>query len=160
MNINPMQQQMGQMNPQMGQMGQINPQMIGNNDMDMQQRMMQQMQQQMMQQQMMAAQAAQAQQAAMQKILDETGISVVFRQSGLPDDLPKIEPIWIYGCYPEQKVSSIIEQYRSKSGDYDSSKKFIFNAKNLSPLLTVAEAGISNNANIFVVKMKGIKINK
>ena len=146
MNINPMQQQMGQM--------------MGNNDMDMQQQMMQQqmiqqqmMQQQMMQQQMMAAQAAKAQQAAMQKILEETGISVVFRQSELPDDLSKREPIWIY-CYPEQKVSSIIEQYRSKSGDHDPFKKFIFNAKNLSPNLTVAEAGILNNANILVVKSK------
>ena len=31
------------------------------------------------------------------------------------NDLPKIEPIWIYGCYPEQKVSSIIEQYRNNT---------------------------------------------
>ena len=170
-----MQQQMGQMGQMNPQMGQMNPQMMDNNDMDMQQQMMQQqmmqqqmmqqqmMQQQMMQQQMMqqqqmmAAQAAQAQQAAMQNILNnpiKTGMCVIFRQSGLPDDSPENEPIFIYDCYPDQKVSSIIEQYRSKSGDYDSSKKFIFNAKNLSPLLTVAEAGISNNANIFVVKTK------
>ena len=174
-NINPMQQQMGQMGQMNPQMGQMNPQMMDNNGMDMQQQMMQQqmiqqqmMQQQMMQQQqmlqqqmmqqqqMMAAQAAQAQQAEMKNILNKpikTGMCVIFRQSGLPDDSPKNEPIFIYGCYPDQKVSSIIEQYRSKSGDY-SSKKFIFNAKNLSPLLTVAEAGISNNANIFVVKTK------
>jgi len=142
MNINPMQQQMGQM--------------MGNNDMDMQQQMMQQqmiqqqmMQQQMMHQQMMEAQAAQAQQVAMQKILNERGISVVFTQS----DYSGREPIWIY-CYPEQKVSSIIDQYRSESDDHDPFKKFIFNAKNLSPNLTVAEAGILNRANIYVVPSK------
>ena len=83
-----------------------------------------------------------------------TKITVIFRLSWLPDNLPKKEPIFIYGCDPEQKVSSIIEQYRNKSGDHDHSKQFIYNAKNLSPNLTVAEAGISDKANIFVVKTK------
>ena len=57
-------------------------------------------------------------------------------------------------CFPDDKVSSIIERYRHLSLDYDNKKKFIFNAKNLSPHLTVAEAGITNNANIFVVPTK------
>ena len=57
----------------------------------------------------------------------------------------------------DDKVSSVIEKYRMKANDRDDSKKFIFNAKNLTPSLTVAEAGITNNANIFVVATKGIK---
>ena len=84
----------------------------------------------------------------------KTKISVVFRTSGLPNDLPKSEPIWIYDIYLEQKVSSIIEQYRNKSGDHDPFKKFIFNAKNLSLNITVAEAGIWDKANIFVICTK------
>ena len=60
-------------------------------------------------------------------------------------------------CMPDDKVQSVIDKYRNKAGDHDPSKKFIFNAKNLSPSLTVAEAGIANNANIFVVTTKGVK---
>ncbi len=37
------------------------------------------------------------------------------------------------------------------------SKKFIFNAMALSPSLSAAEAGLSNDANIFVVATKGIR---
>ena len=35
-------------------------------------------------------------------------------------------------------------------------KKFIFNAKNLNPSLSLAEAGIAHNSNIFVVTTKGV----
>ena len=122
------------------------------------QQMMQQqmMQQQMMQQQMMAAQQAQAQQAMQNNLNNQinNGISVIFRQGEDPNS-----PIRIYGCYPDQKVSSIIEKYRIKSGDFDIDKKFIYNAKALKSYLSLAEAGICNNANFFVVKVKGIKLN-
>ena len=150
-NINLMQQPM--MDQQMMQQQMMAQQQMMQNQM---------MQQQMMQQQMMAAQQSQAQQE-MQNILNNqiyNGISVIFRQSGGSDDFPKIEPIRIDGCYPDQQVSSIIERYRIKSGDFDVDKKFIFNAKNLPPYLSFAEAGLSNNANIFVVKTKRIKENK
>ena len=60
-------------------------------------------------------------------------------------------------CTPNDKVSDIIEKYRNKANDRDDTKKFIFNAKNLNTSLSVAEAGITNNANIFVVATKGIK---
>ena len=60
----------------------------------------------------------------------------------------------IIGCNIREKVSSLIEKYRNKSGDRDDNKKFIFNAKNLNLSLTVAKAGITNNANIFVVSTK------
>ena len=60
-------------------------------------------------------------------------------------------------CNHNEKVSELIERYRNKSGDYDTSKKFIFNAKNLDDHLTLAEAGIYNGSNIFVVNTVGIK---
>ena len=60
-------------------------------------------------------------------------------------------------CTPNDKVSDIIEKYRNKANYRDETKKFIFNAKNLNTSLSVAEAGITNNANIFVVATKGIK---
>ena len=128
----------------------------------MQQQMMQQqmMQQQMLQQQMMAAQQqAQAQQAEMQRILDQAspsvpsqsqgvGLSIIFRKSGAVGQVSN--PIMVQ-CMPDEKVSEVIEKYRRESGDRDPTKKFIFNARPISQTLTVAEAGLTNNANIFVV---------
>ena len=85
------------------------------------------------------------------------GINVIFRASGVQGgNNNNIAPIMIQ-CMPDEKVSDIIKKYQAKSGDNDTEKKFIFNAKNLSPTLTVAEAGITHNANIFVVATKGIK---
>ena len=174
-----MQQQMMQQ-PMMGNSG-----LMDNNAMTqmMQQQMMQQqmMQQQMMQQQMMQQQMMQqqAKQAQMQNILNQAagtgqgaanpsiqmpssvpstsqgaGISVIFRASGATGQASA--PIMVQ-CMSDEKVSEVIEKYRNKSGDRDPTKKFIFNAKNLAPSLSVAEAGITNNANIFVVATKGIK---
>ena len=82
------------------------------------------------------------------------GICVIFRASGATGQAGA--PIMVQ-CMNEDKVSSVIEKYRSKASDNDTTKKFIFNAKNLNPSLTVAEAGLTNNANIFVVATKGIK---
>ena len=82
------------------------------------------------------------------------GFSVIFRASGATGQAGA--PIMIQ-CTPNDKVSDIIEKYRNKANDRDDTKKFIFNAKNLNTSLSVAEAGITNNANIFVVATKGIK---
>ena len=82
------------------------------------------------------------------------GFSVIFRASGATGQ--QAAPI-IVQCMPDEKVSAIIDKYRNKSGDPDPTKKFIFNTKNLAPGLSVAEAGIANNANIFVVSTIGIK---
>lgn len=60
-------------------------------------------------------------------------------------------------CYNDEKVSEIIKRYRILTGDIDESKNFIFNGKNLNPMLTVGEAGINHNGNIFVVQTKGVK---
>ncbi len=83
------------------------------------------------------------------------GISVIFRVSGAQGQA-QIPPVMIQ-CLSNEKVSEVIKKYRIKSGDNEETKKFIFNAKNLSPSLTVAEAGLTDNANIFVVATKGIK---
>jgi hypothetical protein len=76
----------------------------------------------------------------------ERGLCVIFRDSGADG------PVMVE-CMPDDKVSDVIEKYRNKAGDHDYTK-FIFNAKNLDPSLTVAEAGITNNAIIFVKKVK------
>ena len=67
----------------------------------------------------------------------------------------KAEAPIIVQTTPEEKVSAIIEKYRNMANDHDKNRKFIYNAKNLNPNLTVGEAGITNNANIFVIKTKG-----
>ena len=107
----------------------------------------QMMQQQMMVQQLMMIQA----QAAKQTIShQERGLCVIFRVSGA--DGQTNAPVKVQ-CMPDDKVSDVIKKYRKKAGDHDSTK-FIFNAKNLNPCLTVAEAGITNNTNIFPIKEK------
>ena len=132
------------------------------NNMQMQQMMQQQMMQQQMmeqqmQQQMMQMQMLQAQQEAeMHNILNKninTEITVIFRAH----EVEGATPPEMVECKLGDKVSKIIERYRRQSGDKDLSKKFIFNAKALHPSLTVAEAGLTDNANILVVATKGIR---
>ena len=60
-------------------------------------------------------------------------------------------------CVPNEKVSEIIKKYSNKSGDNDSHKKFIFNVRPLNQSISVAEAGITHGANIFVIKDKAVK---
>ena len=57
----------------------------------------------------------------------------------------------------DEKISILIEKYRKKSGDYDFSKKFIYNAKDLDINMTCGEAGLVEWAKIFVKNTKGIK---
>ena len=83
-----------------------------------------------------------------------SGINVVFRVSG-PGGQGR-PPLSIQ-CMPDEKVKEVIQRYRIKSGDNDQTKKFIFNAKNLNQELSVGEAGITNNGNIFVVTTQGVK---
>ena len=60
-------------------------------------------------------------------------------------------------CTMNDKVSQLIERYKTKSQEDVSKKKFIFNAKALNPSLTVSEAGLQEGANIFVVNTAGVK---
>ena len=79
-------------------------------------------------------------------------IKVIFQCLQYPNNLSyEVE------CNHNEKVSELIERYRNESGDYDTSKKFIFNAKNLNQFLSLAEAGIYNGSNIFVVSTVGVK---
>ena len=142
----------------MNQMNQINqnnsfdanPFMIQPNNLFINQQQ-QMMQQQMIHQRMMQMQQQQQQQAEAAK--RGQGFSVIFRKPIVTGQ----EVIIMIQCTPNDKVSDIIEKYRNKANDRDNTKKFIFNARNLNTSLSVAEAGITNNANIFVVATKGIK---
>ena len=60
-------------------------------------------------------------------------------------------------CSLSDRVSNLIERYKTKSMEDVSKKKFIFNAKALNKDLTVAEAGLNDGANIFVVNTEGVK---
>ena len=82
------------------------------------------------------------------------GINVVFRASGQGG---QGKPPLMIQCMPNEQVSDVIKKYRLKSGDKDTTKKFIYNAKNLNQNISVGEAGITNNGNIFVVTTQGIK---
>ena len=74
-------------------------------------------------------------------------ISVIFRRAN------GLNPI-ILKVNNEDKISDIIDRYSAISGDNAVSKKFIFNAKLLPQDLTVEQAGLYLNANIFVVESK------
>ena len=60
-------------------------------------------------------------------------------------------------CWDDDKISEIIQRYKSKANDYDDNKKYIYNAKPINPNLTVGEAILGDNANIFVVTTKRVK---
>ena len=57
---------------------------------------------------------------------------------------------------PQEKVEDIIQSYRIKTGDYNPGRRFIINNKDLSPNLSLAEAGIENCSSIIV---KDVEIN-
>ena len=87
-----------------------------------------------------------------QLVTPNDNITVVFRTSNNINDYPlKIQ------CTKNEKVSDLIERYRTKAIDHDTTKRFIFNAKELNKDLTIEEAGLSEGSNIFVVTTAGIK---
>ena len=55
-------------------------------------------------------------------------------------------------CYSDDKVSDIIEKFRNKANVHDDNRQFIYNAKELNPSLSLAEAGFLHNSIIYVVK--------
>jgi hypothetical protein len=176
-NIMNMQQQnmmnsmMNQNNFQMGQMGQIdqmnplmNTQMMNQINPMMQQQQMTQLY--MMQQTNLAKQspnisnninfgkevqsnqAANSSFSALNSQPQRKPLSVIFRANSAR----KIKTPICVSCMLEDKVSSIIDKYREKSGDKAPNIKFYFNAKNLDTRLSVSEVGLTNNANIFVLE--------
>ena len=79
------------------------------------------------------------------------GITVLFRRNNSPGEKP-----YAIQCMVTDRVSDIILKYRNKSLDQDLTKKFIFNAKALNPTLTAAEAGLTDQANVFVVTTQNV----
>ena len=86
--------------------------------------------------------------------------------------IKKIEPITIFfrkndrdvnerditvQCLPNEKVSDAINKYRQECGDFDQTKKFIYNAKPLHPSLTLKEANLCERSSVFVVVTQGVK---
>jgi len=121
----------------------MNPNFVNNNN-----QFQQMIQQQLMQIQQMLLQPPMNQQMEnIQKIEDK--ITVKFRKD-------RAEPIPVK-CSLNNSISDIIKKYRKYSLDNEPEEKFIFNAKALSPSLTVAEAGLTNNSNIFVVETNGLR---
>ena len=81
-------------------------------------------------------------------------ITVIFREAGeIGDNYSNKIPIMM-DVKEDEKISDIIQKYRQKSSNYDINLKFIWNAKDLNHSLTVAEAGLTNTSNIFVVKAR------
>ena len=60
-------------------------------------------------------------------------------------------------CSYVENIKKVIKRFCKKLGLNYKSHKFIFNAKTLSPNLSVAEAGITNMSRIFVLETNGIK---
>ena len=59
-------------------------------------------------------------------------------------------------CSLNNTISDIIKKYRKYSLDNEADK-FIFNAKALSPTLTVAETGLTNNSLVLVLDTKNLR---
>ena len=84
---------------------------------------------------------------------NNTPICIIFRRSGEISNKP---PIMIQ-CRRKDKVSDAIQKYRNESLDFDETKKFIFNAIQLNPSLTLEEANMCDNSNVFVVVTQDVK---
>ena len=92
-------------------------------------------------------------------IKEKNDIQVIFRYSLQHLELVVMFKPIVLDCKPNDLVSDVIYQFKKKSVFEINEKEyyFVFNARNLKKDLTLLEAGISNFANIFVVK-KTIKI--
>ena len=137
MNMNNMMNQMTMSN----MMNQMNPNMMN----QMNQNMMNQMNQNMMN--MLLNQMNNNQFNIQQNQDNETRLEITFIKNNQNE--PK-RSIKIFSLDSE-KVGDIIEKYRIKADDKNKKEKFIYNAKQLNPDLTVAEAGLINQSKIFVM---------
>jgi hypothetical protein len=79
-----------------------------------------------------------------------TKFSIIFRRSG--KNVSSSEPPIMLQVDSNEKMRDIIRRYKEKSNDFDDKNKYIFNARNINLDLSASEIGLSNNANIFVVK--------
>ena len=114
---------------------------------------------QAMMQNMQANQMQNIPQMNNQSSFNSQNINVYFRAGGEQNQQPQPGDqdgrIQIQATLDE-KVSSIIDKYRNKTGDKEE-KRFVFNAKSLNQTLNAAEAGLMNNSTIFVLRTKDVK---
>ena len=82
-------------------------------------------------------------------------ITVIFRTAKQDKDGNPINPK--IQCSLDEKVSKVIERYRMQANDVGTKIKFIFNAMPLNHSLTVAEAGLSDNSNIFAMYTENVR---
>ena len=80
-------------------------------------------------------------------------ITIIFRKNSSNNERTRHTSVQ---CLPNEKISDIIQKYREKSGDNDQSLKFIYNSYKLNPELTVKQADLLNNSNVFVIVTQGI----
>ena len=156
MNQNPGMNMMNMgMNQNMGTGLGMNPNMGMNNMMMMQMnnqmQMMNQMSQLMQNQNQNNSQSQSY--AGKSSVSYAGGITVFFRKN----DANSSQKPYAIQCKLSDTVGEIIQKYRNKSLDNDLTKKFIFNAKALSPSLTAAEAGLTDQANVFVVTTENVR---
>ena len=59
-------------------------------------------------------------------------------------------------CPIDEKVSYIIEKYKSQVENYEERSKFYFNAHILNPSSTISEVGLQNDSKIFVYSNRGV----
>ena len=70
---------------------------------------------------------------------------------------PDVKP-FIIQCSLEDKVSTVIQKFRTKAQDYDvQHEKFIFCGKRLNETLTVSEAGLGDNMIVFVINDRDLQ---
>ena len=100
--------------------------------------------------QMMRPQIMQSQNIFNDLATNQKGKHVIFRLSGQGSQGP---PIMI-SFSGDEKVSELIQAYRTKSGDNDDTKKFVFNAKVINRNFIANEVGLTDGCNIFVIKFK------
>ena len=124
----------------------LNPNFNYNQYQQILQQQMMQFQQAMQQQEMIMRQQMENFQKEQNQNLE---IIVIFRRG---NDRPiKIR------CSLKDKCSDIIQKYKNLVTKKSDTEKFVFNAKTLYPNLTVEEAGITHNANVFVVETNGVR---
>ena len=174
MNNQLLSQQQQMMQQQMAQKQMLQQQMMSQmaQQQMLQQQMMSQMAQQQMLQQQMMSQQMKKQQQILQNLSsqnmqnnsqnqlnsnslqmdDNNYILVLFKIRGVGeiDNLISVQTE-LFGT-----VDSLIEEYRNKTGDYEPSKKFIFNARELKLNQTCAEAGLCNNSIIEVIDTRSV----
>ena len=79
---------------------------------------------------------------------NEKGFSIIVKESG------SIKMRALENCFPNDKISDLMNRYRNKINDYISNLYFTYNAKQLNPNKTLSEEGIINLTTIIVMKGK------